>query len=265
MADGIMCSSHHAIEDIAVLSGMQNANIWVPAFADEVEPALKNIVADAKPAYLRLGAGKTTPEGSTLSGSFKIIQQNAEAEMTIFALGPVANNVVSAVAQFPELSSKINVITAFHFPLILENDVINLVEKARNILVVEEHISIGGLAQQLSVQLLEKGLRLDSFKSLKAEGYPNSRYGSQGYHQKNFRFRHRFNRELYQSNPYSCMNKKAANIIISLIILDSGRGIFYGMGLLCHQHTQVGRPSIKGFYRYLCACKWMASQNCSTL
>ena len=181
---GIMGSSHHAIEDIAVLSGMQNANIWVPAFADEVEPALKNIVADAKPAYLRLGAGKTTPEGSTLSGSFKIIQQNAEAEMTIFALGPVANNVVSAVAQFPELSSKINVITAFHFPLILENDVINLVEKARNILVVEEHISIGGLAQQLSVQLLEKGLRLDSFKSLKAEGYPNSRYGSQGYHQK---------------------------------------------------------------------------------
>lgn len=181
---GIMGSSHHAIEDIAVLSGMQNANIWVPAFADEVQPVLKNIVADAKPAYLRLGAGKTTPEGSIASGSFKIIHQGAEAEMTIFALGPVVSNVISAMGLFPELSSKINIVTALHFPLRMENDVLDLVKTASNVLVVEEHISIGGLAQQLSVQFLERGLNLGSFKSLKAEGYPNSRYGSQGYHQK---------------------------------------------------------------------------------
>ncbi|MCE7039751.1 transketolase family protein [Dyadobacter sp. CY312] len=181
---GIMGSSHHALEDIACLSGLQNANVWVPAFADEVEPVLQQIVSDACPAYLRLGAGKTTPDNAYLSGSFKVIHRGAQAETTIFVLGPVANNVMSALGSGPELAEKVNVITALHFPLKLENDILELVRNAPNILVAEEHISTGGLAQQLSVQLLERGISPRSFKSLKAEGYPNGKYGSQSYHQK---------------------------------------------------------------------------------
>jgi transketolase len=181
---GIMGSSHHALEDLACLSGLQNANVWVPAFADEVEPVLKQIVSDARPAYLRLGAGKTTPDNAYSSGSFKVIHQGAQATTTVFALGPVANNVVSALDTAPELADKVNVITALHFPLNLENEVLKLVRNAPNILVAEEHISTGGLAQQLSVQLLERGIFPRSFKSLKAEGYPNGKYGSQSYHQK---------------------------------------------------------------------------------
>jgi transketolase len=83
-----------------------------------------------------------------------------------------------------ELASRVNVITALHFPLQINDDLADLIAKAPSILVAEEHISTGGLAQQLSVQLLEKGIFPRSFKSLKAEGYPNSRYGSQTYHQK---------------------------------------------------------------------------------
>lgn len=181
---GIMGSSHHTLEDIACLSGLQNANVWVPAFADEVEPVLQQIVSDARPAYLRLGAGKTTPDNAYLSGSFKVIHRGAQAETTVFVLGPVANNVLSALSNAPELAEKVNVITALHFPLNLENDVVELVRNAPNILVAEEHISTGGLAQQLSVQLLERGIFPRSFKSLKAEGYPNGKYGSQSYHQK---------------------------------------------------------------------------------
>jgi transketolase len=181
---GIMGSSHHTLEDLACLSGLQNANVWVPGFADEVEPVIRQIVADKRPAYLRLGAGKTTPVNTYTSGSFKVLHQNDSAEVTVFALGPIANNVLTALAQADELASKVNVISALHFPLEIEDDLIRLIEKAPNILVAEEHISTGGLAQQLSVQLLERGVFMASFKSLKAEGYPNGRYGSQSYHQK---------------------------------------------------------------------------------
>ncbi|MCE6991670.1 transketolase family protein [Dyadobacter sp. CY323] len=181
---GIMGSSHHTIEDLACLSGQQNAQIWVPAFADEVEPVIQQIVKDARPAYLRLGAGKTTPDNSFSAGSFKVINHSETAEITVFVLGPVANNVMSALSLAPELASKVNVITALHFPLQLNDDLVAMIKKTPAILVAEEHISIGGLAQQLSVQLLEKGIFPQSFKSLRAEGYPNGRYGSQGYHQK---------------------------------------------------------------------------------
>jgi transketolase len=78
----------------------------------------------------------------------------------------------------------VNVISALHFPLELTNDLVSLIEKAPAILVAEEHVGTGGLAQQLSVQLLERGVKMSSFKSLKAEGYPNKLYGSQAYHQK---------------------------------------------------------------------------------
>lgn len=181
---GIMGSSHHTLEDIACLSGQQNAQVWVPGFADEVEPVLEQIVKDGRPAYLRLGAGKMTPEGAYLSGSFKVLHKGAQAETTVFALGPIANNVMAALATSVELAEKVNVISALHFPLHIENELLDLVRKAPNILVAEEHISTGGLAQQLSVQLLEKGVFPRSFKSLKAEGYPGGRYGSQSYHQK---------------------------------------------------------------------------------
>lgn len=181
---GIMGSSHHTLEDLACLSGLQNANVWVPGFSDEVEPVIRQIVADKRPAYLRLGAGKTTPPNTYSSGSFKVLHQSDSAEVTVFALGPIANNVLTALAQADELASKVNVISALHFPLVIEDDLIRLIEKAPNLLVAEEHISTGGLAQQLSVQLLERGVFMSSFKSLKAEGYPNGRYGSQSYHQK---------------------------------------------------------------------------------
>ena len=181
---GIMGSSHHTIEDIACLSGQQNANVWVPAFSDEVEPVIRQIVSDARPAYLRLGAGKTTPDNSYISGSFKVIHAPETAEITVFALGPVANNVMTALSLSEDLTSKVNVVTALHFPLQINDDLETLIRKAPAILVAEEHISTGGLAQQLSVQLLEKGVFPRSFKSLRAEGYPNSRYGSQTYHQK---------------------------------------------------------------------------------
>lgn len=181
---GIMGSSHHTIEDLACLSGQQNVNVWVPAFSDEVGPVIEQIAANACPAYLRLGAGKTTPDNSYSLGSFKVIHHQDSAEITVFALGPVANNVMAALSLSPELNTKVNVVTALSFPLHITDELASMIRKAPSVLVAEEHVSTGGLAQQLSVQLLEKGIMPQNFKSLRAEGYPNGRYGSQSYHQK---------------------------------------------------------------------------------
>lgn len=178
---GIMGSSHHCLEDLACLSGLQNVKAWVPAFADEVEPVVNKIVEEGRPAYLRLGAGKSTPGNAYASGSFKVLNYSDEAEVTVVALGPVANNAIEALKQ---VDAPVNLISALTFPLNITDDIFRIFSRAHKILVVEEHVSVGGLAQQLSVQLLEKGIRVDSFKSLRAEGYPNGLYGTQAYHQK---------------------------------------------------------------------------------
>lgn len=179
-AYGIMGSTHHALEDLACLSSLQNVTAWVPSFSDEVEESVEEILQNNGPAYLRLGAGKTTPQGAKRSGDFKIIQQSGQAQLTVFALGPIANNVLAAIEKTNEA---VNLITAINFPFRLNEEVLSIVRQTPHVIVAEEHVSIGGLGQQLSLQLLENNIRPASFQSLRAEGYPNGLYGSQTYHQ----------------------------------------------------------------------------------
>lgn len=179
---GIMGSTHHAIEDLACLSSLQNVKTWIPAYSDEVEPVLTQIVQEKRPAYLRLGVGPLTPAGATLSGSLKKVHHAADAQTAVIALGPIVSNVQKALLQ-TSLQNECDVYTALTLPLELTDSSIAALRKVENILVVEEHVSIGGLAQQLSVKLLEAGIHPKNFKSLAAQGYPNGRYGSQSYHQ----------------------------------------------------------------------------------
>jgi transketolase len=97
-------------------------------------------------------------------------------------LGPVANNVVTALNQ-ANLTDKFNLLTALHLPLELNQEAIEMLRNTKNILVIEEHVSIGGLAQQLSVKLLENSISPQKFISLRAEGYPDGTYGDQNFHQ----------------------------------------------------------------------------------
>ena len=178
---GIMGSSHHAIEDIGVLSGLQNMKAYVPAFADEVDAMLDQMVTRARPAYLRLGAGPKTPANSQTSGSFRQIITVDEPAINVVSLGPVTANVLAALDD-TSLAGKVNVYTAMTLPVDL------MPELARQwtgkpLVVVEEHVSIGGLAQQLAVPLMEQGVAPSRFVSLHAQGYPNGLYGDQKYHQ----------------------------------------------------------------------------------
>jgi transketolase len=179
---GIMGSTHHAIEDLAGLSALQNVKCWIPAFADEVEPFLNQIVSDGRPAYLRLGAGKQTPANEGEFGSLKLVIKSEKPKGSIVALGPVANNVVSVLQQH-EFTDKFNLFLAQNVPLTINSEGFNLLQNVDNLLVVEEHVSIGGLAQQLSVQLMEQGISFKKFISLRAEGYPDGTYGDQNFHQ----------------------------------------------------------------------------------
>ena len=176
-----MGSTHHAIEDLACLSSLQNVNTYIPAFADEVDPMLDQIVAEGRPAYLRLGAGPQTPDGAQTLGTFKYVVRSKTPVGTVVALGPVAANVLTAL-QDELLTGQFDVYTATNLPLHLPVDLAHR-WAGKPLLVVEEHVSIGGLAQQLSVQLLTHGAAPSHFTSLSAQGYPNGLYGDQKYHQ----------------------------------------------------------------------------------
>lgn len=178
---GIMGSTHHAIEDLACLSSLQNVNTYIPAFADEVDPMLEQIVAEGRPTYLRLGAGAQTPDGAITYGTFKQVVSSQHSTGTVVALGPVVANVLKALED-NLLADQFDVYTVTNLPLDLPIDLAHR-WAGKPLLVVEEHVSIGGLAQQLSVKMLAEGAIPSQFVSLSAQGYPNGLYGDQKYHQ----------------------------------------------------------------------------------
>jgi transketolase len=180
---GIMGSSHHAIEDIGVLSGLPNMTCYAPAFIEDVVTSLDHMFTRNGPSYFRLGLGKNMPDYLSLQEYGSGTLANPNAKLTIIAQSPVANNVVAAInAGTHKNDIDLYVINKMPFTT-LPDDIKNSITNTGNVLVIEEHISIGGLGSAVSLLINEAAIPIKKFISLRAEGYPGGLYGSQGYHQ----------------------------------------------------------------------------------
>lgn len=176
---GIMGATHHAIEDIACLSALPNITCWIPAFTEDVAYCLTQITTLKKPAYLRMGLGKSYPSYINISRINKVIS-STKPEITIIALGPVVHNVLQAIVD----NYQVNVFTVLAIPIIeFSDDLLESILITKKIIVVEEHVERGGLAEHLLSLFAKKSINYVSFVSLHAKGYPSKLYGNQAFHQ----------------------------------------------------------------------------------
>jgi len=180
---GIMGSSHHAIEDIGTLSGLPNMHCYIPAFIEDMNTCMEEMFTSRKPSYFRLGLGKNMPATLTPQSYGAATAENPDAQLTIITQGPVANNLLAAWKEHAH-KDKTELFVLNKMPLTsLPEAVSESIQRTKKILVIEEHISIGGIASAVSLLVNENSLPIDKFISLHAQGYPNALYGSQGYHQ----------------------------------------------------------------------------------
>ncbi|MCT4638553.1 MAG: hypothetical protein N4A72_12705 [Bacteroidales bacterium] len=174
---GIMGATHHALEDIACMSSMPNMSSYIPATNNNVKESLDLFFSCKSPSYLRLGYSEICDEKVTVGLS--AISKVNNPKMTILTLGPILCNVYDFINE----GNEIDIYSVTGLPFKLSDEFINSIETTGKLLVVEEHVSRGGLGEYIAKLLLEKGVKLDVFKSLTASGYPNKLYGSQKYHQ----------------------------------------------------------------------------------
>jgi transketolase len=180
---GIMGSSHHAIEDIACLSGLPNMQCYIPAFIEDMNECMNQMFANKTPAYLRLGIGKNMPANLDMKEFGTSALQDDLTQLTIIVQGPVANNLFEALKDNVH-KNKIQVFTVNKMPQkTLAVEIEKSILATKNVLTIEEHISIGGLGNVISLLINEKSMPLRKFVSLHAKGYPTGLYGSQAYHQ----------------------------------------------------------------------------------
>jgi len=174
---GIMGATHHAIEDIAVLSSFQNMHCYIPVCNEDVESVTKAMLSHALPSYLRLGYG-ILPSGWNLP-SFAPIRQLAKGnKITIVGMGPVLCNVANALQE----NDLADVFAVSEIPLVeLSNELIESISRTRKVLVIEEHVKRGGLGEHLAYHIISHPIT--SYHHCYARAYENGLYGSQKYHQ----------------------------------------------------------------------------------
>ncbi len=181
---GIMGSSHHCIEDIACLSGLPGMRCYVPAFIEDMNACLTEMFDRRGPAYFRLGLGKNMPASLSLTDFGAGSTPSSIPGLTIISQSPVTNNVLAALND-NDHNGQVELFVINRMPSAsLSQNITDSISRTENVLTVEEHISIGGLGSAVALQISERSLPVKKFISLRAAGYPDGLYGSQGYHQK---------------------------------------------------------------------------------
>lgn len=161
-AYGTSGSTHHAIEDIAIMRALPEMKVYVPADPYEVNLILHTVVESKGPSYIRLGKNGETnlptmcPGSETLS--FRLISKGND--LTILACGPITSVVLKTIEI---LKSKGLSATLYSVPQIRpinQRFLMKLLEQDCPIFSVEEHNITGGFGGALAELIAESNKKI---------------------------------------------------------------------------------------------------------
>ena len=181
---GIMGATHHALEDLAVLSCLPNFKCIVPLCNSDVYGACESLFNHKGPGYLRLGYGLYPSETGKLL-QFRACRALSKSssiypKLTIVGMGPVLLNTLPFINKYD-----FDLFCISELPIAkLENELVESIHKSRKLLVIEEHAARGGLGENLAINLAK--IEAPKYKLFHkfAVGYPTGTYGSQEFHRK---------------------------------------------------------------------------------
>lgn len=180
---GVMGATHHALEDYGAVLALGGIRVVVPAFEADVAQAVERILAQPQPAYLRLGLDEAPRDfvRPPFAAWRKLV---AGSRTTILACGPVVGSLIGPILGLAA-DRRPNLWLVSELPFRdLPDDFLADVVSAEHLLVVEEHVSTGGVGERVAHELMLRGVAPRRFSHRHALGYPSGRYGSQAFHRR---------------------------------------------------------------------------------
>ena len=178
---GVMGPTHHAIEDYGILLTLPNMGVYVPVFDQDIPAVVDRVGQDVRTTYLRLGRGEPPKDYAVppYAAWRKLVHGEAAP---VIAVGPLAGTYIEALHSVP-VERRPSLWAISELPLAGNTppaELLELISTHRALCLAEEHVAQGGVASDLALYLLERGIaaRLTHLCA-RAHHYP--RYGSQGY------------------------------------------------------------------------------------
>jgi len=186
---GIMGSSHHALEDLAVLKALPNMQLLFPCANDQVAAAVALMSELMGPSYLRLAVSAFNTERTplsehpvTLTRSYATRADRSKPGLTVIGAGHAVHVALRALASHGLDRENVDVFGIARFPFLLSEDseLMASVLSTKNVIFIEEHYAAGGMGESLKFALPP----LSGFSLMSASYRPDQRYGSAAFHMK---------------------------------------------------------------------------------
>jgi len=178
-------TTHHAIEDIAILRSLANMTVVVPADSIETAKVVRATAKDRGPIYIRIGRALEPMahenEEFDLTIGKSITMRDYGTDAAVIACGVCVKAAVDAADMLNEEGMKIKVIDMHTIKPLDTEAVISVAESCGVVVTAEEHSIIGGLGGAVAETLSDAGLGI-KFKRLgipdiySAIGYPEDLY-----------------------------------------------------------------------------------------
>lgn len=148
---GTMGSTHHSLEDIAIMRALPNMVIISPSDPDEVEEAVLAAVKHNGPVYLRLTLTSNPLDykrGKFEIGKGRIVKKGRDA--AIVATGDMVSIAKEAADELKKNNIDAYVVNIHTIKPIDETLIKKLSRECKTIVSIEEHSTIGGLGSAVS-------------------------------------------------------------------------------------------------------------------
>ncbi len=160
---GTLGYSHHAIDDIGVMSALPGMTIYSPADPIETRRALRESVSVQTPKYFRLGKSGEPDIFNQIPTEFPDWTALTNGnDLLVLTTGAITNEAVGAATVLQDMGIFISV---FSIPILKPmNFEKRIIGQFRNVLVLEEHSSAGGLGTLIAEQIALNGLQINLYK-----------------------------------------------------------------------------------------------------
>jgi transketolase len=146
--------THHAIEDVAIMSALPGMEVFVPCDPSEVRLATRTVATSGSPSYLRLSRAGEPLLHSAVPTDLRTLGFLREgADVTIMGSGPVVSLCLEAADLLAKESIMAAVVSVPCLKPLDQISISRLAQRGRPIVTVEEHILRGGLYSSIACAL----------------------------------------------------------------------------------------------------------------
>jgi transketolase len=147
--------THQAVEDIALMRGIPNMQVFAPRDEYQLTSALPVLLDSPEPCYIRYYAGKPLAESRQgfQIGKAEILREGKDA--TILTYGFLANESLKATEILAEKGYSVGVVDMRMLAPVDREVILRVAKESPFVFTIEDHFQTGGLYTIVSEVLLE--------------------------------------------------------------------------------------------------------------